>query len=423
MLSYSMEGGNKVYGEVQISSAKNSALTVMCAAILNKEVFIKNCPNIGDVTVMSEILSSIGATVKRTSDGLYIDASNVYTTDLPKSKTSKIRASFFLVGPLLSRFGTVSVSKPGGCKIGERPVDIHLEGFKALGAKVSETESRFIITAPILHGAKIHLRYPSVGATENLILASACADGVTLLFNSAKEPEVKDLCDFLNLCGAKITGGGTSIIRIDGVKKLNSGITFKPLPDRIEAGTFLLLCYALGGKVELSGVKCENIYYLVKKILDNTCNNDGFYVKIYNDNIYIYSDGNPKGLGRFVTMPYPMFPTDLHPLVSAVGAAASGETSVSETVFDSRFSYLQGLKKMGADFTLHGETVTFRGRALHGETVTAPDLRGGAALVVAGLKAEGKTVVKCAENVMRGYEDFSLKLRKIGAKIKTVKES
>ncbi len=422
MYSYSINGGEKVYGEVKISPAKNSALTIMCASLLNRgEVFVKNCPNIGDVTVMAEILSAIGANIKRTKEGLIIDTANVYTTNLPEAKTSKIRASFFLVGPLLSRFGTVSISKPGGCKIGERPVDIHLDGFRALGAKVTETESRFIITAPLLRGTKIHLRYPSVGATENLILASVCAEGVTLLSNCAKEPEVRDLCDFLNLCGARITGGGTSVIRIDGVKKLSKGISYKPLPDRIEAGTFLLLCYLLGGKVEITSLSYENIYYLVKKILDNTCNSGGFYANIYSDKVYIYSDGNPRALGRFTTMPYPMFPTDLHPLVSAVGAFSKGETTVVETVFDSRFSYLDGLKKMGADFTLKGESVTFRGRPLHGEVVTAPDLRGGAALVLAGLKAEGTTIVKQAENVMRGYEDFSLKLRKIGAKIKLSK--
>lgn len=418
-MNFVIEGGNTLYGEVKISPAKNSALLIACASVLvGGEVFIKDCPNIGDIENMTDILTSLGASVIKSADGLYINTKNLHKYKVPKAPSSRIRASFFLVGALLSRFKKAVVYKPGGCKIGERSVDIHIDGFKRMGVSVFEDEEKYVFSAKPLTGAKITLRYPSVGATENLVLSGVFADGITEIENAAQEPEVKDLCDFLNFCGADITGGGSGRIKIKGVKKLHGGVVWKPIPDRVETATFLMACYLLKGKVTISQIKSENICILMKKIRNITCNNRGFYANIYREKIYIQSDGAPKGLGSFVTAPYPKFPTDMHPLVSAVGASADGVTRVRETVFENRFGYLDGLKKMGADFTLNGNLVTFNGKPLHGETVTSPDLRGGACYVLAGLKAEGVTTVTNAEIIARGYDGLDVKLKSLGAKIK-----
>lgn len=422
MKNYQIEGGNKVYGEVNISAAKNSVLPIACASILLRgETFIQGCPKISDATVLCKILEGIGAKTLFCDGGLYLNTKNIVSTDVARQESCKIRASFFLAGPLVAKYGQATVSKPGGCKIGERGVDIHVDGLRALGAKVEERDDCFYITAKKLKGNTFRLRYPSVGATENLILAATLADGVTVIENCAKEPEVKDLCDFLNLCGGKIEGGGTNVVRVTGVDKLTDNVSYKPIPDRIETGTFLSLCYLVGGKLEIRRESSENICYLAKKFCDNSCQGSGFCVNIYSDKIYIQSNGEPKGLGNLVTGPYPMFPTDLHPIVSAVGAACEGTTTIVETVFDSRFAYLDGLRKMKADFTTCGNSVTFLGKSLSPAVVEAPDLRGGAGLVVAALKAQGVSVVKNAEVIMRGYEDFSKKLSRIGAKIKITK--
>lgn len=422
MSYFSIEGGRSLYGEVKISPAKNSVLPLMCSAILVGELFIENCPKIGDVLVMCEILNKIGGTVKWQDGGLYINTENVHSTVLPEEETKKIRASFFLVGAMLKRFGTVTVTKPGGCNIGSRGLDIHIDGLKSLGAKVLETENEYIFSAERLQGRTFNLRYPSVGATENLIMASVTALGETILKNCAKEPEVKDLCDFLNLCGGKIYGAGTNTLRIQGVKKLKGKVSYLPLPDRIEAGTFLLLFMLVGGEGEISFVGKKNIYLLMKKILDNACNKDGFCVNIYREKIYICANGFPEGLGKIVTSPYPGVPTDLHPLISAYASSAKGITTIEENVFDCRFAYLDGLKKFGAKFTKKGNVVTFNGTKLHGAEVYAPDLRGGAGLVLVGLKAEGKSKVFNGDVIMRGYDDFAVKLQKIGANIKFAKE-
>ncbi len=419
MSSYKINGGKSLYGEVKISAAKNSALTLMCACVLTDgKIFIKDCPDIGDVKVLSEVLTFIGAKIKRQNNGLEIDGRDIFTPELPKSTASEIRASFFLTGALLNRFGYAIVPKPGGCKLGARPVDIHLDGLKRLGAKVFETDEYIMVSAEKLVGSVIPLRYPSVGATENLVLAAVCARGETVIKNAAKEPEVRDLCDFLNVCGAKIRGGGFEEIIVEGVEKLNGGICYRPVPDRIEAGTFLLLSYLLGGKMEISGLKSENISSLTKKILYNTCKNDKLYVNIYSVKLYIQSQGNNEGFGAVKTGPYPSFPTDLQPVVSCAAAGLKGLTVVNETVFDSRFQYLKELEKTGARFKIEGNKVSVEGGLLYGADMTAPDLRGGAGLLVAALKAEGFSVVKNAEAIMRGYEDFDKKLAALGADIR-----
>lgn len=413
MAKYLIGGGKRLVGEVRVQRAKNSALTLIAASVLIRgAVKIVGCPRINDVFVMVRILERIGARCEFLSDALIIDCSHIYTTKLPDKLTGEVRASFFITGALLSRFKTASLIRPGGCNIGARPIDIHLEGLKALGANCGESDCRLNFYAEKLCGVNFRLKYPSVGATENLMMAATLAEGVTVLENCAREPEIKDLQDFLNMCGAKITGAGTRKITICGVKSLHGGIEFIPIADRIEAGTYLLAALACGGEVSIKGVKSENISPLIEKIKNNTC-------KLYldSDNIYITAVGTPIGFGNVVTAPYPLFPTDLQPQLTAVAASANGRTVVTETVFDSRFRYVDELIKMGADVAVAGDTAVINGKRLFGAEVAATDLRGGAALTIAALAAEGRTTLSGIEHLERGYEGFFEKLKNFGADI------
>ena len=415
-MAYLITGGKRLYGEVRVQRAKNSVLTLMAASLMIKgKVKIRGCPVISDVITMEKIIKRIGGQTRFTKDGLELDCRNVFTTTLPEKLTGEVRASFFTVGALLTRFKTVTLCRPGGCDIGTRPIDIHLEGLAALGASFSESNGRLGIYANKLKGVNFRLRYPSVGATENLIMAATLADGVTVLDNCAREPEIKDLQAFLNSCGAKISGAGTSKIKIVGVEKLCADVEFTPIADRIEAGTFLLCALSCGGEVQVKGVNYENILPLIEKIKNNTCK-----IYIENDNINIKSIGRPVSFGSVVTAPYPLFPTDLQPQLSAVACAAQGKTVITETVFDNRFGYAEELCKMGAKMTVAGNVAVIEGTCLFGADVTAKDLRGGAALTIAGLSALGESKLSGVEHLERGYEDLFGKLLSLGASIKRV---
>ena len=422
MAYYEIEGGHKLDGQVKISSSKNATLPILCASVLlNGEVLIKDCPRITDVDGMCAILGDLGVKTGFFGPHLYVDTTAI--NDLPPSREhcEKLRASFFLTGALLSRFKRVTMPLPGGCRIGSRPVDIHLDGFRALGATVTEGDGLVEISLEKNRGGRVRLRYPSVGATENLIMASVFCQGSVLIENAAREPEVTDLCNFINCCGGKIYGQGTSFIRIEGVQKLNNFCTYRPIPDRIEMGTFFLATLAVGGKVCLYGVNRKNISFLAKKYCNNSCKIYPNNVNIYSDIIYIKSRGEMRGFYREVCAPYPLFPTDLHPILAVLFASSRGGGRISETVFDGRFNYLYQLYKMGARFCLDGDTVTFRGTRLVGADVCAQDLRGGVALVVAGLKADGVTRVHSPHFIDRGYENFSSKLKGLGARINLLK--
>lgn len=413
-MAYLITGGKKLFGEVRVQRAKNSVLTLMAASLMVKgKVKILGCPRINDVLVMEKIIKRIGGQSQFCGDGLELDCRNVFTTSLPEKLTGEVRASFFTVGALLARFKTVTLSRPGGCNIGARPIDIHLEGLCALGASYSENNCKLTIFANKLKGTRFRLRYPSVGATENLMMAASLADGVTVLENCAREPEIKDLQKFLNACGARISGAGTGKITVFGVKKLHGDVEFTPIADRIEAGTFLLCSLACGGEMLVKGVKNENILPLMEKIKNNTC-------KIYvdNDNIFIKSMGEPTNFGSVVTAPYPLFPTDLQPQLAAVACAAQGKTVITETVFDNRFGYAEELCKMGAKIAVAGNVAVIDGTGLFGAKVCAKDLRGGAALTIAALKAEGDSEICGVEHLERGYEDLFGKLVALGASIR-----
>ena len=416
MSKYLITGGNRLYGKVKVQRAKNSVLTLIAASILVKgEVKIIDCPKINDVFTMVKILKRIGATASFDNSDLCIDCTNIYSSKLPDRHSGEVRASFFTVGALLSRFKTGSVMRPGGCNIGARPIDIHIEGLLALGASYGEENCRLDFYAPALKGKAFRLRYPSVGATENLIMAATLSEGVTVLENCAREPEIEDLQNFLNACGAKISGAGTPRVTIVGVKDLHGGVEFLPIADRIEAGTFLLAALNCGGEIELNNIYHKNILSLIQKFHNNTCK-----IHIKNDNIIIMGIGRTMPFGRVVTAPYPNFPTDLQPQLTAVAASAEGKTVVTETVFDDRFGFTDELKRMGADITVNGNTAVIFGRPLHGAEVFAKDLRGGAALTLAGLKAEGETLLHGVEHLERGYEDFVGKLVSLGANIKRI---
>ena len=417
MEKYIIEGGNKLYGQLTAQSAKNSVLPLLAASVLTDEqVKIHNVPIINDVENMIRILGEVGCKMKRQKDTLLIDSSNAVSHEIPTRLTKELRSSVFMLGSVLTRFHRAKISYPGGCDIGLRPIDLHLLGLKRLGVKIVEKDGYIHCEADALTGAEILLDFPSVGATENILLAAVKAEGITVIRNAAKEPEIVDLPNFLNAMGATIRGAGGGTIVIQGVTHLH-GVEYLPLGDRIEAGTYLIAVASCGGEIEVRGVPQENIAALLHKLHENGC-------KIYgkNDKIVLQSNGNLKSVSLVETMPFPGFPTDLQAQYAALCATAQGTSLVVENLFETRYRYAAELKRMGADITVRDRTAVIRGvEKLHGATVAASDLRGGAALVVAALKAEGQSSISQLSHIDRGYADFEGKLRKLGAKIKRVR--
>ncbi|MBQ8876300.1 MAG: UDP-N-acetylglucosamine 1-carboxyvinyltransferase [Clostridia bacterium] len=417
MDKYIINGGEKLFGSIEIQSAKNTVLPLLAASILTDEpVRIRGVPKINDVESMLLILSEVGCKITRKKDSLVIDSSNAVSHEIPTRLTKELRSSVFMLGPLLSRFRRAKISYPGGCDIGLRPIDLHLSGLQRLGVEIAERDGYIHCETQKLLGAEILLDFPSVGATENIILAAVKADGITVIRNAAKEPEIIDLQHFLNAMGAKVCGAGGGTVAIEGVKRLH-GVDFVPIGDRIEAGTYLIAAASCGGEIETQGVPPENIAALLHKLRENGC-------KIYtkNDKIVLTSNGALRAVNIVETMPFPGFPTDLQAQYTALCTTAKGSTLVVENLFETRYRYAAELKRMGADVTVRGRTAFVRGvERLHGACVTAGDLRGGAALVLAALKAEGQSSVVELSYIDRGYDDFEGKLRRLGAKIRRVR--
>ncbi|MBR0189740.1 MAG: UDP-N-acetylglucosamine 1-carboxyvinyltransferase [Clostridia bacterium] len=417
IMVFRINGGRALCGSLEIESAKNSVLPVMAAATLAGErVVIKKCPKIADVINMAEILARCGVYSEFSDNNLVIEPRRAgkcaagNTDGFDVSFSEKVRTSVLMLGALSAKCGKAKIPYPGGCDLGARPVDIHISALKSLGAKVRE-EDGFIICDEPVKGGKAVLSFPSVGATENAIIAAATARGEAMIVNAAKEPEIVDLANFLNLLGAKVYGAGTSVVRVEGVKKLRGG-EFTPSFDRIEAGTYLIAAAISGGEIELRGVKAENISALLSKLCDITCK-----FKIKDDIIYLYSGRNRKAFS-LVTGPYPMFPTDLQAPMCSLAAVSDGVSRIKEEVFGKRFHHIGELAKMGAEVSLIGGVAKFRGVSrLHGAEVSAHDLRCGAALVLAGLNAEGTTVVRDIEHLERGYYQMDKKLRYLGADV------
>lgn len=409
-----IEGGNKLSGEIRISGSKNSAVALVPAAVLcDEEVTIANIPNISDIDALDEILKHLGAKVRRKEDVMEIDSSCIENKLIPEEISKKLRASYYFMGALLSKFKKVEIYFPGGCSIGARPINLHLKGFEAMGAKIEENDNLFVITAEKLHGAKINLDFASVGATINLMLAAVKAEGTTIISNAAKEPHIVNVATFLNNMGAKITGAGTSEIKIVGVKKLRSCF-HEVVPDYIETGTYMILASAIGKEVVISNIIPDHVESLISKLEDMHVP-----MEIGVDYIKISAPEKLKAV-NVKTQVYPGFPTDLQQPMATLLTQAKGKAIINETIWENRFLNLHELNKMGAttETLTNSKAVIIGPTPLFGKKVKATDLRAGASLVIAGLIATGKTVIDNADYILRGYEDIDKKLTNIGAKIK-----
>ncbi len=412
MAQYVIHGGKPLYGEVSISGAKNAAVAILPAALLVDGVCrIENVPDISDIQLFFDILTRMGATVKminRTS--FELDCSSVYTSSVPHDLACKIRASYYLVGALLGRFGKATVAMPGGCDFGVRPIDQHIKGFNAMGADVDIISGDIVATTEQpLHGGRVYLDVVSVGATMNIMIAAVLAEGTTIIENCAKEPHIVDLANFLNSMGANISGAGTDIIKVRGVKRLRGG-TYSIIPDQIEAGTYMAAVAAAGGKVTLKNVIPKHLECISSKLREM-----GVKITDQGDSVLVESEGRLQK-AKVKTMPYPGFPTDMQPQIAVCMTLAEGTSVVTEGVWDNRFRYMGELKRMGAQVEVDGKVAVIEGvESLKGCPVKACDLRAGAALVIAGLAAEGTTVISDIKYVERGYENITAKLRGIGA--------
>ena len=408
-----MKGGNPLRGEVVISGAKNAALGIVAGALLtDEEVIIENLPDVRDINVMLEALKAIGAKVHRIeSHVVSIQADQLSMKSVDDDAIRRIRASYYFIGALLGKYHQAKVALPGGCAIGERPIDQHIKGFTALGAEVEISDGYFVAKAEELVGQHIYLDVVSVGATINLMLAAVLADGQTIIENVAKEPHIVDVANFLNSMGANIRGAGTDTIRIRGVERLH-GTTYGVIPDQIEAGTFMCAAAVTRGNILIKNIIPKHMESIAAKLRDmgNT---------VYEGDEEIQVIGGEKQRGtKIKTLPYPGFPTDMQPQIAVTLALAEGKSTVTESIFENRFLYVEELKKMGADITVEDRVATILGKEkLQGATLHALDLRAGAALVLAGLSAEGITVLEDIGYIRRGYEFFEKKLMNLGAKI------
>ena len=416
MPSYIIEGGKRLEGEVSVSGSKNASLPILASTILNAGTTkLYNVPEIRDTKITQEILKFLGCKVKRNKGKIEIDSKEMNKKEIPEHLMHQMRSTVILAGAILGRFKEVTFSYPGGCDIGARPIDLHLKSFEKLGINIVENAGFIICKCDKIIGANIDLDFPSVGATENIILASVYAEGITNITNAAMEPEIVDLCNCLNKMGAKIEGAGTSNIKIIGVEKLKD-ISYNIMPDRIEAGSLLCMVAITGGKLKLNNVIIDNISPIINKLEEAGC-------KILKEKNSIYMEA-PKKLKSvdIKTMPYPGFPTDMQSVFASMLTMAKGTSVIVENIFENRYKYMSELKKMGAKVTVEGKTAIVKGvRKLSGARVFSTDLRGGAALVTAALAAKGKTEVLNIEYILRGYEGLDKKLKMLGANI-TLKE-
>lgn len=416
MEQYIIKGGIPLVGEVEIGGAKNAALAIIAAAIMTDEtVIIENLPDVRDINVLLDAMQDIGAEVIREDrHTARINGGMINDCNVDSELIKKIRASYYLIGALLGKYKEASVPLPGGCNIGSRPIDQHIKGFEALGAKV-DIEGGFIkAKAEHLHGAHIYLDMESVGATINIMMAASMAEGNTVIENVAKEPHVVDVANFLNSMGANIKGAGTDVIRIRGVKSLHR-TEYSIIPDQIEAGTFMFAAAATGGDVLVKNIIPKHMEGASAKLMEM-----GSIVEEYDDAIRVIGR-RPLKPTRVKTAPYPGFPTDMQPQIAAALVFANGSSTITESIFENRFKYVDELAKMGANIRVEGTRAVVMGvEKLTGARVSAPDLRAGAALVIAGMAAEGITIIDDIHYVQRGYERFEEKLQGLGAKIERV---
>ena len=401
-------------GDIWASGAKNAVLPILAASVITGgENLFTACPRISDVDSMVKILKALGCVIRREEEVLAIDTSGLSEFRIPNHLMKEMRSSVFLAGSLLARCGEAVISNPGGCNIGKRPIDIHISGLEQMGALVDRRSDHMVIKARALKGTRIRLAYPSVGATENLLLAALAAEGTTVLENSAREPEIVDLQSYINRCGGRVQGAGTGVIRIEGKRKL-SGCRHRIMPDRIEAGTYLLMALATGGSICLQNVGEELLKPLVELL-----RRGGYALRCDGGKIRAAARGGEALQEKLTTAPYPGFPTDLQPQLTAFLTRVGAGSVIQEQIFENRMEYAKQLIKMGADIEISEKQVIIRNNnILCGARVEAQDLRGGAALVIAGLMADGETIVENTRYIKRGYGNFAEKIRSLGGEIR-----
>jgi len=416
MQKLAIQGGTPLRGEVRISGAKNAALPIMCAGLLTAdELRLDNLPDLHDVVTMRKLLEQMGLTAAVEPGAVTLCGAAVNKLEAPYDMVKTMRAAILVLGPLMARFGEARVSLPGGCAIGSRPVDLHIKGLQAMGAEIHIEHGYIHATAKRLKGARIFFDIVSVTGTENLMMAAALADGVTVLENAAREPEVIDLANCLRAMGAQISGDGTDAITITGVEKLH-GATHRIMPDRIESGTFLVAAAATGGSITLTETRADILDTVLEKLTEA-----GAQIRVEGDRIHLQMNGRPKSV-NLRTAPYPAFPTDMQAQFMALNAVAEGSAMVVETIFENRFMHVQELIRLGAQIDVEGNTCVVRGVAqLEGATVMATDLRASASLVIAALVAQGETVIDRIYHLDRGYEHIEAKLGQLGANIRRLK--
>lgn len=416
-----IHGGKPLKGDVWINGAKNSTVALIPASILSRTpVTFDSVPSIQDVDNLMDLLSEMNVQSEFADNTLKIDPTNIQMHPLPAGKIKSLRASYYFMGALLGRFGKATVGFPGGDDIGPRPIDMHIKGFEALGATVRNENDEIVISAPAegLHGAEINFEVTSVGATINVILAAVTAKGHTVINNAAKEPEIIDLATFLNNMGATIRGAGTASIRIDGVSELRARNSHTIIPDRIEAGTYISLAGCIGDGITIHNIIAEHLDSFLAKVEEM-----GLGMDILEDSIYVYPAGDLK-MTQVKTSPYPGFATDLQqPITPLLLTAKFGEGVIIDTIYPKRVRHIEGLRKMGANIHVEDDIILIHSSGnFQGATVSADEIRAGAALMIAGLMAEGETVIENAENILRGYDRVELKLRQLGADVKIIEE-
>ena len=416
MDSFYIKGGTPLNGCVSVPSAKNALLPILaCSIMCNGTIQINKCSKFSDVENMIKILESLGASVGFQDETLIINSAVADKFCVLDEYTKKVRSSIFMLGPLLARFKFAKVAYPGGCNIGTRPIDLHIKGLEALNVKIVERHGYIYCNGENMKAAEVHLDFPSVGATENIIMASVFLNGTTKIYNAAKEPEIEDLQNFINAMGGWVRGAGTSTIEVEGVKKLNS-VSYTPISDRIIAGTYLIACACAGGKVEINNTFCGFNTALIAKLKQSGCN-----IKIKSDNIIIEVGLRPKSISKIETMPYPGFPTDLQSQMLTLQTLSRGTSVIVENLFETRFKIYTELKKMGANIIVKDRMAFVSGvENLYGASVTAPDLRSGAGLVIAGVCAQGYTTINDVYHIDRGYLNIENDFNALGANIERI---
>lgn len=418
MMSYfEIRGGKRLNGRIKIQGAKNSALPVLSAALLsNEQCVIHNCPELTDVAAAADILSHLGCGINIEGNTITVDSSKADGYEISDELMTKMRSSIVFLGAIIARFGRAVMSFPGGCELGPRPIDIHLSSLRQMGVVIDEEHGKIICSAPNgISGVDIHLPIPSVGATENIMLTAVAANGITTIRNAAREPEITDLADFLNMCGARIIGAGDSIVTVLGGRPLH-GCEFSVIPDRIVAATYLAACAATGGRITIDDVIPSHLWPIIPVLAEAGCD-----VTVGSGEVTVLAPERLRRVKQITTMAYPGFPTDAQPPVMAMLTVAEGTSVFIENVFQNRYRHTAGLSRMGAKLKVEGRVCIVEGvPSLYGSAVDATDLRGGAAIAVAGLAAKGITRISRIEHILRGYEKFDEVLSALGADIKLI---